>query len=126
MDDIDYSVPNAQGVRTWWAVGESFTGSNTVPFFESTDDGVNWTAVANPPFVSASHSVMDLACSKLVAGTLYVLEPDSWDNTPSNNHIWKTDDGGTHWTNILNFGVPQYQQLRQPSYAKLQLEPGHL
>jgi photosystem II stability/assembly factor-like uncharacterized protein len=119
--DLDVSIPDAQGNRTWWAVGEANSGA---PLKSSTDHGLTWTPVAGP-FDGAVHYSTALACSKTAAGTVYLLDPDSASPSQgfpaSNSHIWKTIDFGAHWTDI-SAGFPNsndpgdYYNWSQDSY----------
>lgn len=95
---IDVSLPNATtGVRTFWAAGESTSG---IRVYKSVDHGATWTKVTTPsPLVV--HTAADLACSKLNPLTVYVLDPDTATTAKSRNHIWKTTNGGTSWTDVV-------------------------
>lgn len=87
-DDIDYCVPSG-GTRALWAVGgNNSTGGRIV---RSTNFGANWTAISEPS--TSSQGLMDLACSRAVAGKVWIYHS-------GNNTIYRTTNSGGAWTNL--------------------------
>jgi photosystem II stability/assembly factor-like uncharacterized protein len=102
-DGLSISVPDALGKVTLWAAGESAVGAN---IYKSVNEGLTWTKVTTPigAFVHAS---VDIACSKVSPGTVYILDPHN--PIPSaGNHIWKTINSGASWVDVTT-GFPNGQ-----------------
>jgi hypothetical protein len=90
-DGLDVSQP-ASGVRTFYAVHE---GTNAALVVKSINDGLTWTPVT-VPLSATNHTSIDVACSKISAGTVYILDPDNTNKTA--NHIWKSVNSGLTWS----------------------------
>lgn len=95
-DDIDYG-PLSGSTRQIWAV--SGDGSAGGRIARSTDGGVNWTIVADA--TGTAQTRLDLACSKLTYGKVYVIHPNS-------NTMYRTTNSGTSWTNLNLSSSPTF------------------
>ena len=114
-DGLSVSLPNNSGVRTFFAAGEGSSGANQ---YKSTDDGSTWSKVS-VPFPNRAHNSVDVACSKVSPGTLFVLDPNNPDSSStqnSGNHIWKSTNGGTSWTDVIK-GFPNGDSADGPNYT---------
>lgn len=87
-DDIDYCVSSG-GSRALWAVGGNGEAGGRI--YRSTNFGASWTAVSEP--TTTSQTIMDVACSKSVAGKVWVL-------CPGGNEMYKTTNSGSSWTDL--------------------------
>lgn len=96
-DDLDVSLPDGTGKRTFWAVGEDLAGAKV---YRSINEGLNWTKVATP-IAATVHQSVSVSCSKINPATLYILDPDTASAAGTNNHIWKSVNGGTTWTDQI-------------------------
>ncbi len=92
---LDVSVASG-GIRTFWAVADA--GSDVV--YKSTDNGSTWTQVT---VSGLGNSTVDVACSRIVPGTVYLLDSSS-------QKIWKSTDSGATWTNTTNNFSNQWGQ----------------
>lgn len=97
---LDISVPDGLGNRTYWAAGSYPNNSYQGTVWYSNDRGMTWSAAAN---VNGNRIAMDVACSKIDHGTVYLLAPDSnpggfppYDGTNTST-VYKTTDGGLNW-----------------------------
>lgn len=86
------------------AVGNIYQKSANKGLYKSTDGGTNWTKVL---FISDSTSINDVAVSPVDANTLYVT---SWERISRpdirvyggiTSNLWKSTDGGAHWTKLF-------------------------
>lgn len=106
FDGLDISAPGNGGARTFWAIGSSYFGPAAGPallILYSTDHGQTWNSVASNPSTGSTYGGSDIACSKLSAGTVFVLDHDR----AGNSHIWKTTNGGTSWGDIHTGSFPE-------------------
>jgi photosystem II stability/assembly factor-like uncharacterized protein len=87
-DDIDYG-PLSGSTRQIYAVGGN--GESGGRIARSTDLGATWTILNDA--TSTTQAIMDVACSKLDFGKVFVLHPNS-------NTIFRSVNGGSSWTNL--------------------------
>ncbi len=95
-DDIDYG-PLSGSTRQIWAV--SGDGSAGGRIARSTDGGLNWTIVADA--TGTAQTRLDLACSKITYGKVYVIHPNS-------NTMYRTTNSGSTWTNLNLSSSPTF------------------
>lgn len=89
MQDLDISASDGSG-RTWWSVG----GPGVVGgYVYKSNDGITWSPVTSPS--GATENAMEVACSKVDRGTVYILATGA-------EQIYKTTNGGTNWNSIKN------------------------
>ncbi len=86
-DDIDFCISSG-GTRQIWAVGGG-SGGNKI--YRSTNQGASWTAIASP--TGTGQSIMDVACSRVTNGKVWVI-------APNNNTIYRSTNSGSTWTNL--------------------------
>lgn len=87
-DDIDFCVSSG-GSRALWAVGGNSESGGRI--YRSTNQGSTWTAVSEP--TTSTQTIMDVACSKSVAGKVWVL-------CPGGNEMFRTTNSGSSWTDL--------------------------
>lgn len=102
---LDISAADSAGKRVYWAVGSSTAGTGAAYVYKSVNSGATWTAVTTPIPLQRRRN-LDVACSKISSGTVYVLAPNSIAPGSSTNYIYKTTNGGTSWANTLNGTFP--------------------
>lgn len=95
-DDIDYG-PISNNVRELYAVGGNDSAGGRI--VRSTDKGATWTTINDA--TSTVQTIMDVACSKLDFGKVFVLHPNS-------NTVYRTTNGGSSWTNLNLTSEPTF------------------
>jgi len=91
------------------ALGDPFADNPARGIFRSTDGGHNWEKVLYAgPAVGASDVVMDPRNPDILLAGLWRFRRSAWNFTSGGDDdgIYRSTDGGTHWTRLRGAGLP--------------------
>ncbi len=94
------------------ALGHTYGPNEERGVFRSTDGGQNWRKVLfTTPQVGAVDLAFDPANSKVIYATLWNGSRPPWSQYAAlegpGSGLWKTTDGGDHWTQLTGHGLPE-------------------